>query len=140
MIEERDEEFKATGTQNVGRHVGGAEADFEVEAASPDPKTPVNAGGLYVETAYKPAKKGEIKTAGTEPRSGMNRGVLSPSVGTPGGAAGRSSGLPSSNRNRAVSELTDESEYDSEEEEESSSGEDSGSSSSGKGMQLESQQ
>ena len=101
------------------------------EAANLDKKAAAKPGGLYVETDYKPKLKSNIQTAtissGNEPRSGMNRGVLSPSLGTPGGAlnAGRSSGLPSSNRNRAVSELTDESEYDSEDDEESSEGEDS---------------
>ena len=131
MIEERDEEFKATGTQNVANHLAGDEEGKEEGAtANLDKKATGKSGGLYVETDYKP-KKEEIKTAtltaGTEPRSGMNRGVISPSLGTPGGALARhASGVPSSNRNRAVSELTDESEYDSEEEGEESSEEESG--------------
>ena len=132
-IEERDEEFKATGTQNVANHLAGVNEEGKEEgaAANQEKKGTGKAGGLYVETDYKPKLKSEIQTAGTEPRSGMNRGVVSPSLGgTPGGAnGGVTSTIPGSNRNRVVSELTDESEYDSEEEEESEeeSGEESSS-------------
>ena len=106
-IEERDEEFKATGTQNVAKLQGaaaavGEEADFDTAA----PKKP----GLQVETEYKPRLPKSGSTI--EPRSGMNRGMQSPSVGTPGGV------LSPDNRNAGVSQVTDESEYDSEEESE----------------------
>ena len=91
-IEERDEEFKATGTQNVAGILGakdGAAADLGPSGS----KKP----GLHVETEYEPKSAG-----GRDPKSGMNRGVVSPSLGTPGGALGvASSGLPSSKRNEA---------------------------------------
>ena len=65
MIEERDEEFKATGTQNVAKHLKdwdggerlaelGANGKGEGEAANAEHQTPAKAGGLYIETRYDP--------------------------------------------------------------------------------------
>ena len=105
-IEERDEEFKTTGTQNVAGIIGAKDGVAADLGPSGSKKS-----GLHVETEYQPKSHG-----GREPKSGMNRGVVSPSLGTPGGALVPSSGLPSSKRQGADgSQVTDESEYDSEE-------------------------
>ena len=89
-------------TQNVANHLKNANA---FDAA--DPKTPSK--DLVIDTNVKGDRRSEIQTAEVDLKSGMNRGVLSPSVGV---------ASPSPEKNQSVSDMTDESEYDSEEESE----------------------
>lgn len=92
-------------TQNVTKHIRNANA---YDAA--DPKTPSkDRKDLAIDTNVKGDRRSEIQTAEVDLKSGMNRGVLSPSVGV---------ASPSPEKNQSMSEMTDESEYDSEEESE----------------------
>ena len=92
-------------TQNVTKHIRNANA---YDAA--DPKTPSkDRKDLAIDTNVKGDRRSEIQTAEVDLKSGMNRGVLSPSVGV---------ASPSPEKNQSVSDMTDESEYDSEEESE----------------------
>ena len=92
-------------TQNVANHLKNANA---FDAA--DPKTPSkDKKDLVIDTNVKGDRRSEIQTAEVDLKSGMNKGVLSPSVGV---------ASPSPEKNQSASDMTDESEYDSEEESE----------------------
>ena len=91
-------------TQQVKQHIRNA---HNIDC---DPHTPVKDRPDALKIDVDGQVRSEIKTGEADLKSGMNRGVLSPSVGV-------ASPSPR-NRNQSMSEMTDDSEYDSEEESE----------------------